>query len=105
VECGLFSNAINNFLCKLSLAWNQGYFHPTWNPIGQIRLVWNPDLLLSFNRGIFLEFFMYFIQNCFICRSSDSIVLEDAGIEPRTVATLALAISGSNPSARSHPQP
>ncbi len=25
---------------------------------------------------------MYFIQHCFICRPSDSIVSEDAGIEP-----------------------
>jgi hypothetical protein len=33
---------------------------------------------------------MYVIQHCFICRPSDSTVSEDAGIEPRTVATLAL---------------
>jgi hypothetical protein len=32
-----------------------------------------------------------------------STVLEDAGIEPRTVATLALAVRHSNHSARSHP--
>jgi hypothetical protein len=30
---------------------------------------------------------MYCIQHCFICRPSDSTVSEDAGIEPRTVAT------------------
>jgi hypothetical protein len=30
------------------------------------------------------------IQHCFICRASDSTVSEDAGIKPRTVATLAL---------------
>ncbi len=40
----------------------------------------------------------------FICRRSDSPVSEDAGIEPRTVATLALAVRRSNHSARSHPQ-
>ncbi len=34
--------------------------------------------------------FMYVIQLCFICRPSDSTVSEDAGIEPRTDATLAL---------------
>jgi hypothetical protein len=34
---------------------------------------------------------MYFFQHCFICRPSDSTVSEDAGIEPRTVATSALA--------------
>ncbi len=33
------------------------------------------------------DFFMYFIQHCFICRPSISNVSEDAGIEPRTVAT------------------
>jgi hypothetical protein len=33
---------------------------------------------------------MYVIQHCFICRPSNSTVSEDAGIEPRTVATLAL---------------
>jgi hypothetical protein len=33
---------------------------------------------------------MYVIQHCFICRSSDFIVSEDAGIEPRTDAILAL---------------
>jgi hypothetical protein len=37
-----------------------------------------------------LDFSMYCIQHCFICRPSDSDVSEDAGIEPRTVATLAL---------------
>jgi hypothetical protein len=30
---------------------------------------------------------MYVIQHCFICRPSDPTVLEDAGIEPRIVAT------------------
>ncbi len=48
---------------------------------------------------------MYFIQHCFICRPSDSDVSEDAGIEPRTVATSALAVRRSNHSATSHPQP
>ncbi len=33
---------------------------------------------------------MNVIQRCFICHPSDSTVSEDAGIEPRTVATLAL---------------
>ncbi len=44
------------------------------------------------------KFGQYFIQHCFICRSSDSIVSVDAGI-----ATLALAVRRSNHSARSHP--
>jgi hypothetical protein len=33
---------------------------------------------------------MYFIQHCFICGPLDSTVSEDAGIEPRIVATLVL---------------
>jgi hypothetical protein len=43
--------------------------------------------------GFCLDFFlfMYVIQHCFICRPADSTVSEDAGIEPRTVANLALA--------------
>ncbi len=45
----------------------------------------------------------YDIQHCFICRPSDSTVSEDAGIEPRTVATTALAVRRSNNSALSHP--
>ncbi len=49
-------------------------------------------------------FFSYYIQHCFICRPSDSTVPTDAGIEPRTVATGALAIRRSNHQARSHPR-
>ncbi len=45
--------------------------------------------------GDFL-FFSYYIQHCFICRPSDSIVPTDAGMEPRTVATGALAVRRSN---------
>jgi hypothetical protein len=32
------------------------------------------------------------IQHCFFCRPSDFTVLEDAGIEPRPVATFAKAV-------------
>ncbi len=46
---------------------------------------------------------MYDIQNCFICRPSDSTVSEDAWIEPRAAVTTALAVRRSNRSARSHP--
>jgi hypothetical protein len=46
---------------------------------------------------------MYVIQYCFICRPSDYTVSEDAGIEPRTVATLALTARRSNYLARYHP--
>ncbi len=55
-------------------------------------------------KGIFCFFlFMYVIQHCFICCPSDSTVLEDAGIEPRTDASLALTARRSNNSAISHP--
>jgi hypothetical protein len=47
---------------------------------------------------------MHCIRHCFICRPSDSTVSEDAGIEPRKVATTALAVRRSNHSAKSHPQ-
>jgi hypothetical protein len=39
---------------------------------------------------------LYCIQHCFIYHLSDSTVSEDAGIEPRTVATSAVAIRRSN---------
>jgi hypothetical protein len=39
---------------------------------------------------------MYVIQHCFICHPSDSTVSEDAGIEPRIDATLALTARLSN---------
>jgi hypothetical protein len=57
------------------------------------------------NRNFFLIFllFMYVIQHCVICHPLDSTVSEDAGIEPRTVATLALTARGSNHLAKSHP--
>ena len=50
-----------------------------------------------FHKGnsFWIFLFMYVIQHCFICRPSDSAESEDAGIEPRTVATLALAIRRS----------
>jgi hypothetical protein len=58
-----------------------------------------------FKRGFFGFFsFGYIIKHCFICRPSDSTVSEDAGIEPRNVATLALTARRSDQSAMSHPQ-
>jgi hypothetical protein len=41
---------------------------------------------------IFQYYYSIFNQYCFICRPSDSTVSENAGLEPRTVATLALAV-------------
>jgi hypothetical protein len=46
----------------------------------------------------FLDFFITLVNTVFICRPSDSTVSEDAWIEPRTVATTALAVRRSNPS-------
>jgi hypothetical protein len=51
----------------------------------------------------FLMIFSVLCSHCFICRPSDSIVSEDAGIEPKRVATWALAVRSSNHSALSHP--
>jgi hypothetical protein len=54
--------------------------------------------------GSFYDFSkLYFIQHCFICLLSDSTVSEDAGIEAKTVETLALAVRHTNHSARSQP--
>ncbi len=50
----------------------------------------------GFLKGGYVGFFQFFTQHCFICCGSESNVLEDAGIESRTVATLALAVRRSN---------
>jgi hypothetical protein len=49
--------------------------------------------------GIFCT---YFIQHCFICRTSDSTVSEDAWNQPRAVATLTLTLRPSNHTAKSY---
>jgi hypothetical protein len=54
------------------------------------------DFFSIFFWGGFFSFCSYIIQHCFICRHSDSTVPTDAGIEPRTVATGALAVRRSN---------
>ncbi len=61
---------------------------------------WTEDVkvffIIYFFGGFFLFLLSYYIQHCFICRPSDSTVPTDAGIEPRTVATGALAVRRSN---------
>jgi hypothetical protein len=52
-------------------------------------LAWNFFVI----RGIFV---LFFDQHCLICLPLDSNVSADAGIEPRTVATLALAVRRFN---------
>ncbi len=61
--------------------------------------IFNQCVQLIYIKGDFL--ILYAFQHCFICRSSDSTVSEDAGIEPRNVATTSTA-RRSNHSARSH---
>ncbi len=59
----------------------------------------------NLNKDFFLlkgGFFMY-TNTLIICRLSDSTMSEDAGIEPSTVATLALIAKRSIHSARSRP--
>ncbi len=56
----------------------------------------NNEIILKYFLGGFFIFFSYYIQHCFICRPSDSTVPADAGIEPRTFATGALAARRSN---------
>jgi hypothetical protein len=54
----------------------------------------------QFLTGGFSDFFMYVLSStCFICRPSDSTVSEDAGIEPMTFSTSALAVRRSSYSA------
>jgi hypothetical protein len=40
------------------------------------------------SNNLLVGLFKSFIQRCFICSHSDSTVSEDAGIEPRIVATI-----------------
>ncbi len=53
-------------------------------------------------KGIFSDFF--FLCTKFNTASSEFTVSEDVGIDPRAVATTALAVGRSNHPARSHPQ-
>ncbi len=56
------------------------------------------------NRGDdFLNFLLYFIQQCYICRPTRFHCVGGCWIEPMTTATLALSARRSNHSARSHP--
>jgi hypothetical protein len=55
---------------------------------------------MIFKQEAFIDFFMYCIQH--LRGRSDSTVSEDAGIEPKTMAILALSVRRSNRSARPH---
>jgi hypothetical protein len=73
-----------NFISSLNVLIKYSFIS-TQNTGGSLRAE-------RFFKNIFLgDFFSYYIQHCFIYRPSDSTVPTDAGIEPRTVATGALA--------------
>ncbi len=75
-------------------------------PTGSSHRKWFRNAAFSssyFSRFFFLLIYhVRYFQHCFICCPSDSADSTDAGIEPRTVATTALAFRRSH-SARSHP--
>jgi hypothetical protein len=48
--------------------------------------------IVLFKKGINFIIFLYFIQHCFVCRPSVSIVSGNAGIALRTVENMALMI-------------
>jgi hypothetical protein len=73
------------FSFSFSLSSYFSFFYP---------LIFNP--IYSPSSPSFFSFCSYNIQHCFICRPSDSTVPTDAGIEPTTVATCALAVRRSN---------
>jgi hypothetical protein len=80
---------------------------PSRDVTTKLSLGGNNDVITEFfffffGGGGFFIFFPYNIQHCFISHPSDSTVPTDAGIEPRTVATGALAVRRSNHEARSH---
>ncbi len=57
--------------------------------MGLASLAWNFFVIKG-------NFVLFFDQHCLICLPLDSNVSADAGIEPRTVATLALAVRRFN---------
>ncbi len=59
--------------------------------------------LVSFFNRIFLDFIYLHYSTLLHLPPLDSTVSEDAGIEPRTIATLALTVRHSKPSDRSLP--
>jgi hypothetical protein len=78
------------------------YFLSTagWVQMKDIRFI-NTERQPTLQNTVFLK---YFIQQFFNCRPSDSTVSMDAGINPRPVVILALAVRHFNHSARSHPR-
>jgi hypothetical protein len=73
-------------MCKSGASFLRVHNNPIVSQHSPVTYIKTTCSLLK--RGIlkvFFSFFMYAIQNCFICRTSDSTVSEDAGIEPRTL--------------------
>ena len=85
-----------NLLASMSASWvNNG---ESFRPSAVVQSLYSLSNIFFLNifLGDFFLFVQYNIQHCFICRPSDSTVPTDAGIEPRTVATSALAVRRSN---------
>ncbi len=78
----LQTRSLAHFLFARTTFWNNFVRHVT-----VVRL----KIKIKKEGGIFSEIFCD-IQHCIICRPSVSTVSEDAGIEPRTVATTSLAV-------------
>ncbi len=64
------------------------------------RFIWGGRYVIG---GYFFDFVSAFLTLLHLPPLRFHTVSEDAGIEPRTVATLALAVRRANNSARSHP--
>ncbi len=75
---------------------HEGKISPNWWGWGMHAHPLSLHFFFFWGGDLFLFFSSYNIQHCFICRPSDSTVPTDAGIEPRTVATSALAVRRSN---------
>jgi len=67
---------------------------------GKISTKQEDNFCMYFLVSLLAWIFACFIQHCFICRPSDSNVLQDAGIEHRTIEALALTIRRSNQTTR-----
>ncbi len=74
----------------VNLAWSCSTFKNMRISASRVLLRLMPMLIATLKGGFYFFFlFMTVIQHWFICRPSHSSVSVDAGIEPRTVATLA----------------
>ncbi len=73
------------------------------NGVKLIKRILCAQLISCDKMGVFKNCLCTLFNTRYICRPLNSTVSEDAGIEPRTMATLAFPVRCSNGSARSHP--